>query len=233
MAAKDIETGMKVTITDYSDSYVPDNALDNEDDESEFDLDEFGERVESTGLRHYLDRPDGTDGPATVHEFRMPAYMGRVGGPNSFRDVSIPRFILRPDIPGADVDGGLVGWRHLLATNQSLTYAVGMGMNVNAWGNRSSSIVSSSAEEPLSPASTASRFGGWSTIGGRSTMATSPNTPVTPLTPSFPSSNTPPWARDTCTGHWNHGHTKGKDWWFHVERDRPAAIEIIEPKQFF
>ncbi|GAD94694.1 conserved predicted protein [Paecilomyces variotii No. 5] len=232
MAAKDTETGMKVIVTDHSDSYVPDNAL--EDDESEFEIDAFGERVESTGQRHNLNRADDTDGPVTVHEFRMPAYMGRVGGPNSFREASIPRFKLRPDISGADVDGGLVGWRHLLATNQSLTYAAGTGMGVNAWANRSGSIVSSVAEEPLSPASTTtSRFGGWGSISGRSQMATSPNTPITPITPSFPSSNAPPWSRDSCTGHWNHSHTKGKDWWFHIERDRPGAVEPIGPKQFF
>lgn len=227
MATKDTETGMKVIVTDYSDSYVPDNALE-DDADSDVDADEFGTRIPA-GAGHKNDLPpEQRDGPRTVHESRMPAYMGRVGAPNG-RDAYIPRFVLRPDLPGSDTDGGLVGWRHFLSANQTQAYAA--GVSPNSFGNRTGSTVG--LDEPLSPASTTtSRFPGWGSLT-RSNTVTSPLTPTTPTTPMVLASGMPPWAKDVCTGSWNQGHKNGKDWWFHIERDRPGNVETIGPKRFF
>lgn len=232
MAAKDTETGMKVVITDYSDSYVPDNALEcPSDQESDLDVDMFGAPVPAGTAQEPNRSQDSSDGPVKMYEFRMPAIMGRVGTTVNSTDVSIPRFVLRPDIPGSDADGGIMGWKHLLASNQSLSYAagIGSGQSIHRTGS------SFSMEEPLSPVSpSTSRFAGWSGFGGRSAITATPATPTSPPTPmTFSSSTLPPWARDTCNGSWNQGHKNGKDWWFHVERERQSHFEIIEAKQFF
>jgi hypothetical protein len=85
-------------------------------------------------------------------------------------------------------------------------------------------------EEMASPTSTTSRFG-WGSLGSRSNVGT-PATPTTPITPlSNISSYALPWEKDTCTGSWN--HKMGRDWWFHMERDRPGNTELIDVKQLF
>ena len=230
MAAKDTENGMRVIISDYSDSYVPDNALDVADDEeSEFEMDEYGMWTPREGPK--AEPPEEVDGPVTLYDFRMPAYMGRTGSRTKGRDVAIPRFVLLPDMPGQETDGGLVGWKHILASNQSLTYAAGVG--VNCFGNNKA-LPTPSPEEPPSPASTpsTSRFG-WG-LGNRSVSAT-PMTPTTPTTPLSHSSSATslPWEKDTCTGSWNYSHKGGRDWWFHMERDRPKPAETVDLKQLF
>ncbi|KAE8364048.1 hypothetical protein BDV27DRAFT_158196 [Aspergillus caelatus] len=230
MAAKDTETGMRVLVTDHSDGYVPDNALeDMSDDDLEMDMDDSAEWDSPERSRH--DKlPENHDGPVTVCDFRMPAYMGRVGSRRKGRDVSIPRFILRPDVQGQEADGGLVGWKHILASNQSLTYAAGVG--VHCFGNKANT--SPLPEEPPSPASTtASRFG-FGGITRSSTFGSSPNTPMTPSTPMSLSSPTAlPWDKDTCTGSWNYSHKNGRDWWFHMERECPGNTKLIDVKQLF
>lgn len=232
MAAKDTEAGVEVVITDYSDSYVPDISPDDassiDEDESEADIDELGGVASQPQPEAGDPRPGGVEGPVILHEFRLPAFMGRAGV-KDVQNLPIPRFILRPEIPGADVDGGLVRWRHLLSSNQSLTYAAGIG--ANCFANRSTSSLSPIEEPPPSPAS--SRFG-WGSIGSRSTVASSPVTSTSPSTPiSMPSPIVPPWERDTCTGSWNSRHKNGRDWWYHIERDRPGSVEIIDLQQFF
>ncbi|KAE8352444.1 hypothetical protein BDV28DRAFT_125311 [Aspergillus coremiiformis] len=231
MAAKDIETGMRVLVTDHSDGYVPDNALEDlSDDDLEIEMDES---VEWDSVEQQRDDkpPENRDGPIIICDFRMPAYMGRIGSRKKGRDVSIPRFILHPDIQGQEADGGLVGWKHILESNQSLTYAAGFGLH--CIGNKSNS--GTLPDEPPSPASTtASRFG-FGGITRSSTFGTSPNnTPITPSTPmSFSSPTTLLWAKDTCTGAWNYSHKAGRDWWSHVERERPGDVNIIDVKRLF
>ncbi|KAE8153248.1 hypothetical protein BDV25DRAFT_34788 [Aspergillus avenaceus] len=229
MAAKDTETGMRVLVTDHSDGYVPDNALeDMSDDDLETDMDEYG-GWDSRLTQRNDKLPDDHEGPVTVCDFRMPAYMGRIGSRNK-DDVSIPRFLLRPDVPGQEADGGVVSWRHILASNQSLTYAAGVG--VHCFGNKGHP--SPAPEEPPSPASTTvSRFG-FGGISRSSTFGTSPNTPITPVTPMSLSSPTAlPWDKDTCTGSWNYSHKSGREWWFHMERERPSNVKLIDVKRLF
>lgn len=225
MAAKDAETGMKVVIQDYSDDYVPDSALDDfSSDESEMEAEDCQPSAMLVESKLVVP-PRDPEGPTTVYEFRMPAYMGRIGVQDPVTNVPIPRFILRPDIPGADMDGGLVGWKHLLNSHQSLTYAAGVGANSSIGRGSASPPVD---QEPISPASSASRFA-W---GSRSSIATSPiSIPLTPSSASSPS--TLPWEKDTCIGSWNHSHRHGKDWWYHVERDRSGNADLVLPKQFF
>jgi hypothetical protein len=230
MAAKDTETGMRVLVTDHSDGYVPDSALeDMSDDELGMDMDEYGE-WDSYRQQRADTLPENREGPLIVCDFRMPAYMGRIGSRNKERDVSIPRFVLRPDIHGQEADGGLIGWKHILASNQSLTYAAGVG--VHCFGNKSNG--SPIPEEPPSPASTTvSRFG-FGSITRSSTFGTSPNTPITPSTPMSLSSPTAlPWDKDTCTGSWNYSHKHGRDWWSHMERERPGNVKNIDAKRLF
>lgn len=230
MAAKDTETGMRVIVSDYSDSYVPDNAIEAaEEEECEFEMDECG--LWTGREKPKMDRSsEECDGPINIFDFKMPAYMGRVGSRTTAADVAVPRFVLRPDIPGQEADGGLVGWKHVLTSNQSLTYAAGVGVNCfNHKGN-----VLPSPEEPPSPASTptTSRFG-FGSLSGRSMMGGNSNPPLTPTLPPSHSSTALPWDKDTCTGSWNYGHKNGREWWFHMERERPKVGETIDLRQLF
>ncbi|KAL4761637.1 uncharacterized protein BDW70DRAFT_45408 [Aspergillus foveolatus] len=228
MAARDTETGLQVLITDHSDSYVPDNALEASDDEAENELDETGMWEIPQDRPKPNPIPEDHEGPITVLDFRMPAYMGRTGAKISERDISIPRFILRPDIVGQDADGGLVSWKHILAANQSFTFAAGVG--VNCFGSKG--VSSPTIEEPLSPTSTSTPRFGWGSIASiTSTMATSPTTPPTPM--SMSAMSVPPWEKDVCTGSWNYSHKGGRDWWFHMERERPVKAELYDVKRLF
>ncbi|KAL4736743.1 hypothetical protein BDV11DRAFT_8498 [Aspergillus similis] len=231
MAARDTETGLQVLITDHSDSYVPENALEASDDEAENELDETGMWEIPQDRPKPNPIPEDHEGPITVFDFRMPAYMGRTGAKISERDISIPRFILRPDIVGQDADGGLVSWKHILAANQSFNFAAGVG--VNCFGSRG--VSSPTIEEPLSPTSTSTPRFGWGSIASiTSTMSTSPITPTTPPTPmSMSGMSVPPWEKDVCTGSWNYSHKDGRDWWFHMERERPVKAELYEVKRLF
>lgn len=224
MAAKDTEAGMPVLIEDYSDAYVPDNAKHSQfEEEPDQEMDDYGIWAACERFKH---EDNDHSGPKTVYEFRMPTLMGRSGCRDPATGASIPHFILRPDIAGQESDGGLIGWRQLLASNQSLSYAAGVG--VNCFGGGSPSIAP--PEEPMSPASTTSRFG-WGSLSGRSVMGSSPTTPITPITPSSAMGSALPWDKDTCTGTWN--HKMGRDWWFHMERDRPGNSELVDVKQLF
>ncbi|OQD84142.1 hypothetical protein PENANT_c014G00731 [Penicillium antarcticum] len=226
MAAKDTEAGMPVLIQDYSDSFVPDNAQATQfEDEPEQEMDDYGIWAACERYKH---QENNHDGPKTVYEFHMPAFMGRSGVRDPATGASIPQFILRPDITGQEADGGLIGWKQLLASNQSLSFAAGVGVNCFEKG---SSPPIPPPEEVASPSSSTSRFG-WGSLSGRSVMGTSPSTPVTPITPmSSMSSQALPWEKDTCTGSWN--HKTGREWWFHMERDRPSNTELIDTKQLF
>ncbi|KAL4975061.1 hypothetical protein BDW66DRAFT_77288 [Aspergillus desertorum] len=233
MAARDTETGLQVLITDHSDSYVPDNALEASDDEAENELDETGMWETPQDRPKPNPVPADYEGPVTVFDFRMPAYMGRTGTKISEGDISIPRFMLHPDIVGQDADGGLVSWKHILAANQSLAFAAGVG--VNCFGGKG--VSSPTTEEPLSPTSTSTstpRFGWGSIASITSTIATSPITPTTPPTPmSMSPMSAPPWEKDVCTGSWNYSHKSGRDWWFHMERERPVKAELYDVKRLF
>jgi hypothetical protein len=226
MAAKDTEAGMLVLIQDYSDGFVPDNAQATQfEDEPEQEMDDYGIWAACERYKH---QENNHEGPKTVYEFHMPAFMGRSGVRDPATGASIPHFILRPDITGQEADGGLIGWKQLLASNQSLSYAAGVGVNCFEKGP---SPPIPPLEEVASPSSSTSRFG-WGSLSGRSVMGTSPSTPITPITPmSSMSSQALPWEKDTCTGSWN--HKTGREWWFHMERDRPSNTELIDIKQLF
>ncbi|KAJ5367311.1 hypothetical protein N7541_001252 [Penicillium brevicompactum] len=225
MAAKDTEAGMPVLIQDWSDSYVPDNAQASQfEDDPDQEMDDYGIWAAAERYKH---QENDHSGPKTVYQFNMPTFMGRSGLRDPTTGASIPHFILRPDITGQESDGGLIGWKQLLASNQSLSYAAGVG--VNCFG--SDVPPPPPPEEPTSPASATSRFG-WGSLSGRSMMGTSPTTPTTPITPMSSFSGAAlPWDKDTCTGSWN--HKTGRDWWFHMERDRPGNSELIDIKLLF
>ncbi|KAH8695387.1 hypothetical protein BGW36DRAFT_361084 [Talaromyces proteolyticus] len=225
MAAKDSETGIKVLVTDYSDSYVPDSIVESpSDDESVAESDLFGGSSPFGANVQCANAEENSEFPRKMYEFRMPAVMGILKGSTDPEDASIPRFILRPDLPGADSDGGLLGWKHLLSSDLSTAQA-----SSTEHLKRSGSDLS--MEQPMSPAAT-SRFAGWSGFGGRSSSAASVATPASPPTPiTFSSTTNPPWVRDTCNGAWNSG--RPKDWWMHFERERHTSSDIIETKRFF
>lgn len=230
MAVKDTEAGMQVMIQDYSDDYVPENAqVASFGDDPDLEMDDYGIWAAS---ERYKNDPPVHEGPKTVYEFRMPAYMGRTGLMDPVTGASIPWFLLRPDISGQESDGGLIGWKQLLASNQSLSYAAGVG--VHCFDNNTTTNPPPPPPVPeeqlASPSSTTSRFA-WSNLGSRSNTGT-PVTPMTSISPmSNASSHALPWEKDTCTGSWN--HKMGRDWWFHMERDRPGNSELIDVKQLF
>ncbi|KAJ5443996.1 uncharacterized protein N7458_007868 [Penicillium daleae] len=225
MAAKDTESGMPVLIQDYSDDFTPDNALISQfEDEAEQEMDDYGIWA---AAERYKNAPPKNEGPKTVYQFHMPAFMGRSGIKDPATGASIPKFLLRPDIAGQESDGGLIGWKQLLASNQSLSFAAGVG--VHCFENSKNIPNPPPIDDIASPSSSTSRFG-WGSLGGRSTGT--PATPTTPITPmSFTSSHALPWDKDTCTGSWN--HKMGRDWWFHMERDRPGNSELISALQLF
>ncbi|RJE16654.1 hypothetical protein PHISCL_11009, partial [Aspergillus sclerotialis] len=68
---------MRVIVADYSDSYVPDNAIEaDSEDEYELEMDECGMWTSQEKLK--VDTPsEENDGPVNIFDFRMPAYMGR------------------------------------------------------------------------------------------------------------------------------------------------------------
>ncbi|CAG7997974.1 unnamed protein product [Penicillium salamii] len=225
MAAKDTESGMPVLIQDWSDGFVPDNAQASQfEEDPDQEMDDYGIWAACARYKH---QENDHSGPKTVYQFNMPTFMGRSGMRDPATGASIPHLVLRPDITGQESDGGLIGWKQLLASNQSLSYAAGVG--VNCFG--SDVPAPPPPEEINSPASTTSKFG-WGSLSGRSMMGTSPTTPTTPITPmSSVSGSVLPWDKDTCTGSWN--HKTGRDWWFHMERDRPSNSELIDIKQLF
>ncbi|KAJ5215114.1 hypothetical protein N7468_010793 [Penicillium chermesinum] len=227
MAVKDPEAGMRVLIQDYSDEFVPDNAQDASSyGEPEQEMDDYG--IWAAVERYKNTPPDSEhEGPRTIYDFRMPGFMGRSGCLDPLTGALIPKFLLRPDIPGQDSEGGVIGWKQLLASNQSLSYAAGVG--VHCFDNKSTASPPP-LEELGSPTSTTTSRFGWSSLAGRSTST--PSTPTTPLTSlSNLSSSALPWDKDTCTGSWN--HKTGRDWWFHMERDRPGNSELINVQQLF
>ena len=264
--ARDSDTGTKFVITDYSDSYVPDfpeDASSFEEDEEEDEGDEGQQHQEETrgkiddvnfeeeGSRqteesqredNQIQTPhnhEDIEGPVILHEFRLPAFVGRAGTRDVLQNVSIPHFIIQPDVPGTDIDGGLTGWKHLLCSSQSLKNHHQHEPDTTN-DNRSSSSLSPIEERPISPSSGgggANRLGrtspGTGTSGNRSTMVSSPvtTTPPTGMGPS--NASIPPWEKDVCTGAWNSKHKNGKDWWYHVERDRPASLEIPDVRMLF
>jgi hypothetical protein len=255
MAAKDSETGMQVLVTDHSDSYVPDSALetndsedgsDEEDDEENIDL--FGGTfpgAQNANVSSQSDETNDADGPKKVFEFRMPAIMGVIraitNGNEEGRSCSIPQFVLRPDIRGFDSDGGLVGWKNVLGPIQGITPpqptpSFPLSTSPDLLKRSESDLSSDSIVSPTTTStSAASRL--WSGFGSRSSsMVSLPTTPTLPQTPitsysSTTAANTAPWGKDTCNGAWNSGHPK--DWWMHFERERQHATDIIDMKTFF
>ncbi|KAI2788645.1 hypothetical protein POX_e06666 [Penicillium oxalicum] len=154
MAAKDSDSGMPVLIQDFSDDYIPDNAGASQfDDDSEEEMDDFGIWA---AAKRYRNTPPKNSGPKTVYEFHMPAFMGRSGLKDPATGASIPKFLLRPDIPGQESDGGLVGWKHLLASNQSLSFAAGNG--AQCFDPQKNSPSSPPMDDFTSPSSITSRF---------------------------------------------------------------------------
>lgn len=219
MAAKDSETGMKVLVTDHSDSYVPDSAMDGEsddgsDEEDEANKDLFGGAY--PGVQNLAQSSEqvgdlNPNGPKKVFEFRMPAIMGivRAVTPHDQTGLgSIPRFNLQPDIRGIDSDGGLLGWKHLLGPAQMSSSNTAQQQSFSSLSHTSSFSSSSTNTNPdhlkrsesdlsttdsiVSPTTTsaASRLASWSGFGSRSNNNNSPTTSSTSI--SSPTTACPP-----------------------------------------
>lgn len=252
LMAKDTRSGMKVLVTDHSETYVPllvqiPSVLDTEPEIDDI-YDILGPlKKKQTAVPLTPNCPSGV---VKVREFTIPSCMGQVSfSPTSTTSTGpkVPRFNLRPDVEGADSDGGLIAWRHLHASNQTHMFATGCsnssssntsGTNTNTatTTTTSSSPVQGGKEDPPSPGKTLSRFPTW----GSGTGGSVPPTPTSPgpCTGLAYASSTPPWAanEDTCTGSWNQGHKGGKEWWSHIERPRPdsgTADELVTADQFF
>ncbi|KAK2765606.1 hypothetical protein FQN54_008460 [Arachnomyces sp. PD_36] len=250
LMAKDTKTGMKVLVTDHSETYVPLSVQIASVSDSEPEIDDIYDILGPLKNKQTPVplSPSSPSGVVKVREFTIPSCMGRVlhSGLNAMGP-AVPRFNLRPDLQGADSDGGLIAWGHFHASNQTSTFSTGCSNSGNgnnatnpAAGATSSSptLPSGGKDDPPSPGKAISRFPTW----GSSAASGSP-APMTPTSPgpstglAYPSS-TPPWAAndDTCTGSWNQGHKGGKEWWSHIERARPGigvGVELVTPQQFF
>ncbi|EED19511.1 conserved hypothetical protein [Talaromyces stipitatus ATCC 10500] len=220
MAAKDSEAGMKVLVTDHSDSYVPDSALegdesdDGSDDEDEASKDLFGGAYPGVQNPEFSTEPaDNLDanGHKKVFEFRMPAIMGIVRAvmPHDKAGLgSIPRFNLQPDVRGIDSDGGLLGWKHLLGPVQMSSSNTAQHQQQQSFSTHNTSYSSSSSttsptdlkrsesdlsttDSIVSPTtSTASRLASWS-FGSRSNNNSNNNSTSSASAAMIPSPTTP------------------------------------------
>jgi hypothetical protein len=215
MAAKDSEAGMKVLVTDHSDSYVPDSAMEAESDDGEDEEDDkdlFGGSypgVQNPAISSEQIDESNPDGSKTVFEFRMPAIMGIVRAitPHDKTGLgSIPRFNLQPDVRGIDFDGGLLGWKHLLGPVQmsSSNTAQQQQQSFSSISHTSSFSSSSTNTNPdhlkrsesdlsttdsiVSPTTTSatSRLASWSGFGSRSNNNSSSSTTSTITSPTTP-----------------------------------------------
>lgn len=248
LMAKDTRTGMKVIVTDHSEKYIPLSVQIPSVLDTEPEIDDIYDILGPLKNKHTPMplTPTSPSGIVKVREFTIPACMGRVSKTaTASTDPTVPRFNLHPDIEGADSDGGLIAWRHLHASNQTLNFATGCSNSsssnvngTNAASTTSSSPVPGGKEDPPSPGRTISRFPTWGSSSGGGSIPPTPTSPG-PCAGLAYGSSTPPWAAndDTCTGTWNQGHKGGKDWWSHVERPRTsngaAGNELVTADQFF
>ncbi|KAK2750952.1 hypothetical protein FQN57_000027 [Myotisia sp. PD_48] len=115
IAAKENDTGIKILVTDHSldltSALTPPYSVTPSPE---------SEEEESRGATKSL-LASSIYRPLKIHEFLIPACLGRVGRLNKDNKISAstPRFTLDPDIPNSDADGGLISWKHLLAANQT------------------------------------------------------------------------------------------------------------------
>lgn len=193
--------------------------------------------------------------PIKVHEFVLPSFVGRVcTSTNTKIAPKTPKFNLTPDVSGSDAEGGLVSWRHLISSNQTLAFAPASLSLIVDRTNTGSSM----SDEITSPSTTSSRSFGWGSstssnnsntssssstgTGATSVKSRSPTSPTGMPSPSFSSAaamaNSQPFAamtKETCNGSWNQFHKYGKEW-MHLERERlPVGnySDIITPDQIF
>ncbi|WEW55033.1 hypothetical protein PRK78_000461 [Emydomyces testavorans] len=225
MAAREVDQGIRVVVTDHSAEKELAPAPAFSDSSSENDIDEIDHILESIEKkkRPFPPKRSLTLPAIKIQEFTIPGCMGRVyNSVNNKMAPTTPHFNLQPDIPGSDIDGGLISWKHILTVNQTWSYYTPSSPPLLA---ARANTASSLGDDIPSPSPTSSRFTMWSTSGASNGGSLpSPRTPTSPMPPMSPFGWTATeqslWARETCNGSWNHGHRLGKDWWMHVEREK-------------
>ncbi|PGH04079.1 hypothetical protein GX51_03750 [Blastomyces parvus] len=266
-AAKSNETGIKVVVSDHSGAFKLPDLLAFSDPTPEPDLDDRYDILGPLKRKESVPSPRRDPRGITVHEFTLPLCVGRVVTSSGTGVGAPPRFVLTPDIPGSDADGGLINWRHFLSSNQTIAYLAAAGAGAAASSSplltdrRNTGSSMNDDTTTLSSSPSPSLFGSWGGGGSagssnsnhRSSQPLSPRTPA-PMSPTMQmgSSQTatgfgvwsnawsgqPFWTtRETCDGAWNRGYKLGKDWWSHVERERPqpssTSIDIVRLEQLF
>ncbi|EER37205.1 conserved hypothetical protein [Histoplasma capsulatum var. duboisii H88] len=266
-AAKSNETGIRVVVSDHSGAFKLPTPCTFSDLTSEPGPGDTYDVLAPSTNKEFIPSSERDSHGITVHEFTIPLCIGRVCTSSSTTVAAPPpRFILTPDIPGSDADGGLISWRHYLSSNQTPAYLTAAGTNAAASSpsstdrrNTGSSMNDDTSTPSSSPSS--SLFSSWGTGGSsghnnsnhKLRQPLSPRTPD-PLSPTLQMSGSqtttgigvgsgawsgqPFWTtRETCDGSWNRRHKLGKDWWWHVERDRPltnnASADIVRLEQLF
>ncbi|OJD17726.1 hypothetical protein AJ78_02191 [Emergomyces pasteurianus Ep9510] len=262
-ASKSNETGIKFVVSDHSGSIKLPNPLALSEPTHGSVLDDKYDILGPLRKKGFVPSLERESHGITVHEFTLPLCMGRVCASSSTTvGAPPPRFVLTPDIPGSDADGGLISWRHFLFSNQTLAYSAATGLSTAASSpsltdrlNTGSSMNDETTTLASSPSP--SLFGSWGSGGstGYSNSNQKPSQPLSPRTPaplsptiqmgnSQAATGTGAWtgqplwsAREPCDGSWNRGHKSGKDWWSHVERDRPLSnsisADIVRLEQLF
>ncbi|ODH31981.1 hypothetical protein ACO22_03408 [Paracoccidioides brasiliensis] len=253
-SSKDKETGIKIVVSDHSGGFKLPSQPISSDPTPELGVDD---RYNILGplKKQELAPPEEESQGIMVHEFTLPLCMGRIWtSPTSTTAKAPPRFILTPDIPTSDADGGLISWRHFLSANQTLAYFASSSPSLPPLTGRTdtSSTMNDASSATPSPPGT-SLFGSWASGGGsgnnhlnhKSSRPLSPRStsPMSPTTLKGSSQGitgaggSPSWTiKETCDGSWNRGHKGGKDWWFHVERERPVntiSADLVRLEQLF
>ncbi|PGH23319.1 hypothetical protein AJ80_02571 [Polytolypa hystricis UAMH7299] len=198
MPPKDNDSGIKVLITDHS-------ALNG--------VPQFPTEGPAPPKKKKSIPTPKTLSAITVHEFVLPGCIGRVGRSAATRsNPSIPHFTLSPDISGFDADGGLVSWRHILASNQTFLFASpSLTLSVDRVSTGSTTMSDDIPSPSPTSATPSSRFSSWGSntstassgpgpgigggltlntkslggIGGGPLSAPSPRSPTSPTSPSM------------------------------------------------
>lgn len=201
-AHKDVDTGMKVLVTDHSGDLIfptlpsfPGNSDPEPETGSDSDIEDIHNILGPLKGNTKIEKPQlpiPSPPSLKIHEFTIPSCMGRVYNAGISQKVpKPPRFALHPDTSCSDVDGGLMSWKHILAANQTssflqpsaplLNHTNTNGTNSNHNSNNSSTAIgrvntnSSMGDDMASSPSTTSSSRFSSMWGGSASSASTSN----------------------------------------------------------
>ncbi|KAI5291027.1 hypothetical protein KEM54_006620 [Ascosphaera aggregata] len=162
MRAREVESGMKVIVTDFSTPPLtppPDDKSHATWSADREQTDKIASIITTDDQQSEAQSGSTEKRGIKVHEFTVPPYMGRITSEsNSGGSLVAPSYSLVPDVPGSDAEGGLVNWKHFMISNQTYKFISAVAPplpSIDTSFNRRSRSSSSlgSLEETNSPTS--------------------------------------------------------------------------------